>query len=44
MLMRKNPGKLILELPGAPRDYDITDVNLKIPAGLSCPAGTTQVP
>jgi hypothetical protein len=42
-LMSKYPGLLILELPGASRDYGTTAVNLTIPVGLSCPAGTTQV-
>jgi hypothetical protein len=43
-LMNKYPGNLILELPGASKDNGITNVNLNIPAGMSCPAGTTQVP
>ena len=43
-LMSLNPGNLILELPGAPKDYGVTAVTLTIPAALNCPTGTTQVP
>ncbi len=43
-LMGRFPGNLILELPGASRDYGITSVNLTIPASMTCPAGTTKVP
>jgi hypothetical protein len=43
-LMNKYPGKLIIELPGASKDYGITDVMLKIPNAMNCPAGTVEVP
>lgn len=43
-LMSKNPGDLILELPGASQDYGVTAATLTIPSAMNCPAGTTQVP
>jgi hypothetical protein len=39
-LMMLNPGKLILELPGAPRDFGTTAVALTLPLELGCPDGT----
>jgi hypothetical protein len=42
-LMMLYPGHLILELPGAPHDYGITTVVLRIPTTLSCPVGTTEI-
>lgn len=43
-LMQLNPGKLILELPGAPRDFGTTAVTITAPSAVGCPAGTVQVP
>ena len=43
-LMQLNPGKLILELPGAPRDFGTTAVTITTPGAVGCPAGTVQVP
>jgi hypothetical protein len=43
-LMELNPGKLILELPGAPRDFGTTAVTITAPSAVGCPAGTVQVP
>jgi RHS repeat-associated protein len=43
-LMTLNPGKLIVELPGASQDYGVTAVTLTVPSGVGCPAGTVQVP
>lgn len=43
-LMSLNPGKLILELPGASRDYGVTTVIVTIPSDMNCPARTVQVP
>jgi hypothetical protein len=43
-LMNRYPGDLILELPGASQDYGVTNVQLTIPAGMNCPAGTTGSP
>ena len=43
-LMSKNPGDLILELPGASKDNGVTAATLTVPAGFPCPSGTTQVP
>jgi hypothetical protein len=34
---------LILELPGAPHDFGVTSVDLKIPPSLSCPVGTAEI-
>ena len=42
-LMALNPGKLILELPGAPKDFGVTTVRLTIPIQLDCPDGTKEV-
>jgi hypothetical protein len=43
-LMTEYHGDLILELPGATRDYGVTPVTLTVPSGFPCPFGTTQVP
>ncbi len=43
-LMQLNPGDLILELPGAPRDFGTTGVTITAPSAVGCPAGTVQVP
>jgi len=43
-LMQLNPGKLILELPGAPQDFGTTAVTITAPSAVGCPAGTVQVP
>ncbi|MGH9434138.1 MAG: hypothetical protein ACRD3T_21630, partial [Terriglobia bacterium] len=43
-LMSRYPGDLILELPGAPKDYGVTNVIVTAPTALGCPAGTTEVP
>jgi hypothetical protein len=43
-MMQLNPGKLILELPGAPRDFGTTAVTITAPSAVGCPAGTVQVP
>ncbi len=43
-LMQLNPGKLILELPGAPQDFETTAVTITAPSAVGCPAGTVQVP
>lgn len=43
-LINKNPGKLIIELPGASQDYGITNVTVTVPSTLPCPAGTAEVP
>lgn len=40
-LMSKYPGDLIIELPGASKDYGITPVQITGPSGMSCPEGTT---
>ena len=37
------PGKLIIELPGAPKDLGTTSVRLSIPTQLDCPDGTKEV-
>jgi RHS repeat-associated protein len=42
-LMQLNPGKLILELPGAPRDFGTTAVTITAPGAVGCPAGTVEV-
>jgi RHS repeat-associated protein len=42
-LMNLNPGRLIIELPGATEDQGVQDVTLTIPATMACPAGTTEV-
>lgn len=42
-LMQLNPGKLILELPGAPQDFKTTGVTITAPSAVGCPAGTVQV-
>ncbi|EGO9212210.1 type IV secretion protein Rhs, partial [Escherichia coli] len=39
-LMDKNPGKLILEIPGLEKDMGIQDVIITIPDDMSCPSGT----
>lgn len=39
-LMDVYPGKLILELPGAPGDLGIQDVEITIPDSMECPEGT----
>jgi hypothetical protein len=41
-LMMLYGDRLILELPGAPHDFGITSVVLKIPPSLSCPVGTAE--
>ena len=38
------PGDLIIELPGAAKDYGETIVNVTIPTALDCPDGTKRVP
>ena len=43
-LMQLNPGNLILELPGAPKDFETTAVTITVPSAVGCPAGTVQVP
>ncbi len=43
-LMQEYPGKTIIELPGSPRDLGVTQGIFTVPATMSCPAGTTQVP
>jgi hypothetical protein len=43
-LMTLNPGKLIIELPGASQDNGVTAVTLTVPSAVGCPAGTVQVP
>ncbi len=43
-LMQEYPGKTIIELPGSPRDLGVTKGVFTVPASMSCPAGTTQVP
>ena len=42
-LMQLFPGQLIIELPGAARDYGITNVTLTIPGAVDCPDHTTEV-
>jgi hypothetical protein len=42
-LMMLYRDHLILELPGAPNDFGITLVVLKIPTSLSCPVGTAEI-
>uniref|UniRef100_UPI00300C4F50 RHS repeat-associated core domain-containing protein n=1 Tax=Citrobacter amalonaticus TaxID=35703 RepID=UPI00300C4F50 len=39
-LMDKNPGKLILEIPGLEKDMGVQDVIITIPDGMVCPSGT----
>ncbi|MBF7997194.1 hypothetical protein [Rahnella laticis] len=39
-LMDAYPGKLILELPGAPVDLGIQDVEITTPYSMECPEGT----
>jgi RHS repeat-associated protein len=41
-LMQLNPGKLILELPGASKDYGVTGVTLNVPSAVGCPTGTSR--
>jgi hypothetical protein len=43
-LMQLNPGRVILELPGAPQDFGTTGVTITAPSAVGCPAGTVQVP
>jgi RHS repeat-associated protein len=42
-LMALNPGKLIIELPGASQDYGVMAVTLTVPTAVGCPTGTVQV-
>jgi hypothetical protein len=35
-----NPGLLLVELPGAPRDWGIVPVVVMLPDGVPCPVGT----
>jgi hypothetical protein len=42
-LQQRNPEKLILELPGVPKDMGVTSVVISVPAALPCPTGTTEV-
>lgn len=39
-LQKLYPGKLIIELPGAPRDYGTIRIRLACPVTRACPAGT----
>ncbi|MDK9364601.1 RHS repeat-associated core domain-containing protein [Lelliottia wanjuensis] len=39
-LMDKNPGKLILEIPGLDKDMGVQDVIITIPDSMDCPSGT----
>jgi RHS repeat-associated protein len=41
-LQDHNPGNLILELPGLDQDLGTLDVELTVPDGLPCPAGTVE--
>jgi len=43
-LMTLYPGQLIIELPGAPKDYGVTAVIIAVPTVVGCPKGTVQVP
>lgn len=40
-LMQLYPGQLIIELPGAPKDYGSTQVQITVPVALGCPQDTT---
>ena len=42
-LIQLNRGKLILELPGAPKDLGVVNVTLTVPSALGCPSGTSPV-
>jgi len=37
--MQLNPGNLILELPGAPKDFRTTAVTIKVPSAVGRPGG-----
>ena len=39
-LMNRNPGRLIIELPGGERDFDVTNGVITVPAAMGCPQGT----
>ncbi len=41
-LQALNPGLLILELPSLPSDLGVVNVELTVPASISCPAGTVE--
>jgi hypothetical protein len=42
--MQLFPGKLIIELPGAPRDQGVVNIEVVVPSDMSCPAGTSETP
>jgi hypothetical protein len=42
-LMALNPGLLIIEQPGAPVDYGVTEANLSVPQAVGYPTGTGKM-
>ena len=39
-LQKLNPGMLIIELPGGPKDLGTVPVTITVPSTMSCPTGT----